>query len=96
MDGATERYSAILGSQQEGHVAALNQPWRLADRGASTMAYADAFRAIMIAFVVATIIMPFARRRSTEGNPARPASFRRQWFNCARERGPIKSIWRPT
>jgi DHA2 family multidrug resistance protein len=42
-------------------VAALKQLWQLAYREASTLAYADAFRAIMIAFVVATLLVPLMR-----------------------------------
>ena len=41
--------------------AALKQLWQLAYREASTLAYADAFRAIMIAFVVATLLVPLLR-----------------------------------
>jgi DHA2 family multidrug resistance protein len=57
----TQRYAAIPGSAQEGHAAALHQLWRLAYREASTMAYADAFLAIMIAFVIATSLVPLMR-----------------------------------
>lgn len=32
--------------------------WQLAYREASTLAYADAFRAIMLAFVIATLLVP--------------------------------------
>jgi MFS transporter, DHA2 family, multidrug resistance protein len=55
------RYGAIPGSPQTGHVAALKQLWELAYREASTLAYADAFRAIMIAFVIATFLVPLMR-----------------------------------
>jgi hypothetical protein len=34
---------------------------QLADREASTLAYADAFRAIMLAFVIATLLVPLLR-----------------------------------
>ena len=44
-----------------GHVAALKQLWLLAYREASTLAYADAFRAIMVAFIVATLLVPLLR-----------------------------------
>jgi DHA2 family multidrug resistance protein len=60
-DGLAQRYSAVLGSPQEAHVAALKQLWHLAYREASTMAYADAFGAIMIAFVIATMLVPLMR-----------------------------------
>ncbi len=59
--GVTQRYGAIPGSPDAGHAAAIKQLWELAYREASTMAYADAFRAIMIAFVVATLLVPLLR-----------------------------------
>jgi DHA2 family multidrug resistance protein len=61
VSNVVQRYDAIPGSPQSGHVAALKQLWRLAYREASTMAYADAFRAIMIAFVIATFLVPLLR-----------------------------------
>jgi DHA2 family multidrug resistance protein len=45
----------------DAHAASLRQLWQLAYREASTMAYADAFRAIMIAFALATLLVPFLR-----------------------------------
>ena len=45
-----------------GHDAALKQLWQLAYREASTLAFADAFRAIMLAFVVATLLVPLLRK----------------------------------
>ena len=68
-----QRYGAILGSPQEGHAAALKQLWQLAYREASTLAYADAFRAIMIAFVVATLLVPFLRNIAPPKTPVREA-----------------------
>jgi DHA2 family multidrug resistance protein len=65
-----DRYGALPGSPQSGHVAAVKQLWLLAYREASTLAYADAFRAIMIAFVIATLLVPFLRNVA----PSRPAS----------------------
>jgi MFS transporter, DHA2 family, multidrug resistance protein len=65
----TERYAAIPGSAQEGHAAALHQLWRLAYREASTMAYADAFLAIMIAFVIATSLVPLMRNVAAPKGP---------------------------
>jgi MFS transporter, DHA2 family, multidrug resistance protein len=61
MNDMTQRYGAVLGSAKEGHVAAVKQLWNLAYREASTLAYADAFRAIMIAFVIATLLVPLMR-----------------------------------
>jgi MFS transporter, DHA2 family, multidrug resistance protein len=55
------RYAATPGSLDAGHVAALKQLWHLAYREASTLAYADAFLAIMLAFIAATLLVPLLR-----------------------------------
>jgi DHA2 family multidrug resistance protein len=60
--GAAQRYGAIPGSSEDGHLAALKALWQLAYREASTLAYADAFRAIMLAFIVATLLVPLLRQ----------------------------------
>jgi DHA2 family multidrug resistance protein len=60
--GAVQRYGAIPGSPEDGHLAALKTLWQLAYREASTLAYADAFRAIMLAFIVATLLVPLLRQ----------------------------------
>jgi DHA2 family multidrug resistance protein len=39
----------------------MSQLWQLAYREASTLAYADAFRAIMLAFIVATPLVLLLR-----------------------------------
>jgi len=65
----TDRWSASLGTATAGHAAALSQLWHLAYREASTLAYADAFRAIMVAFVIATLLVPLLRKVA----PAKPA-----------------------
>jgi MFS transporter, DHA2 family, multidrug resistance protein len=59
--GLAQRYAAIPGSLDAGHLAALKELWHLAYREASTLAYADAFRAIMVAFVAATALVPLLR-----------------------------------
>ena len=59
---ATARYGTMPGAAQDGHAAAIRALWNLADREASTLAYADAFRVIMLAFVVGTILVAFMRR----------------------------------
>ncbi len=61
LDAVTQRFAALPGSLSAGHAAALKQLWQLAYREASTLAYADAFRAIMLAFAVATILVPLMR-----------------------------------
>jgi MFS transporter, DHA2 family, multidrug resistance protein len=62
MAGVTERYAALPGSVAAGQSAGLKQLWALAYREASTLAFADAFRAIMLAFVVATLLVPLLRK----------------------------------
>ena len=65
----TERYGALPGSPGAGHDAALKQLWALAYREASTLAFADAFRAIMLAFVVATLLVPLLRKVAAPTSP---------------------------
>ena len=60
--GAAQRYGAIPGTPEAGHLAALKALWHLAYREASTLAYADAFRAIMVAFIAATLLVPFLHK----------------------------------
>jgi len=62
VQGMAQRYHALPGSPGAGHDAALKQLWLLACREASTLAYADAFRAIMLAFIVATLLVPIMRK----------------------------------
>jgi len=62
VDGIAQRYGALPGSLDGGHVAALKELWRLAYREASTLAFADAFHAIMIAFIAATLLVPLLRQ----------------------------------
>jgi len=67
---AAQRYQAIPGNLDDGHIAALKQLWRLAYREASTLAYADAFRTIMIAFLIATLLVPLLRQIAAPKAPA--------------------------
>ena len=62
VQGTAQHYAALPASPGAGHDAALRQLWQLAYREASTLAFADAFRAIMLAFVVATLLVPLLRR----------------------------------
>ena len=71
--GVSSRYAAVPGSPDAGHVAALKQLWLLAYREASTLAFADAFRAIMVAFVVATLLVPLLRKAMPAKTPAATA-----------------------
>jgi MFS transporter, DHA2 family, multidrug resistance protein len=54
-------FGANAGAQHAGHVVALKQLWLLAYREASTLAYADAFLAVMVAFFFGTILVPLMR-----------------------------------
>ena len=58
----TARYGAQPGAIDEGHRAASAQLWHLAYREASTLAFADAFTAIMVAFMIATLLVPLLRK----------------------------------
>ncbi len=62
LDGLTHRYNALPGSLDTGTNAALRQLSALAFREASTLAYADAFRVVMAAFVIAALAVPFMRK----------------------------------
>ncbi len=62
LHGIGARYAASLGSPAAGHAAALSQLWHLAYREAQTLAFADAFRTIMVAFAIATLLVPLLRR----------------------------------
>jgi MFS transporter, DHA2 family, multidrug resistance protein len=61
------------GDAIHGHQAALDQLWHLAYREASTLAFADAFRAIMLAFILATLLVPLLRNIATQSSSARSA-----------------------
>jgi DHA2 family multidrug resistance protein len=69
LGSVANRYGVLPGSLSAGHTAGLKQLWQLAYREASTMAYADAFRTIMIAFVVATALVPLMRNVGTAKGP---------------------------
>ena len=61
LSASQHRFAALPGTLDDGHAAALRQLFALAFREARTLAYADAFDAIMAAFVVATLLVPFMR-----------------------------------
>jgi DHA2 family multidrug resistance protein len=73
VDATAQRYAAQPNGALLGHAAAIKQLWQLAYREASTLAYADAFRAIMLAFVVATILVLFMRKVAAPPVPAAAA-----------------------
>ena len=60
--GLSTRLTTVLGSVPSGHLAALEQLRAIAYREASTMAYADTFRVIMIAFLLTTPLVLLLRK----------------------------------
>ena len=70
VDGVAQRYGALPGSLDAGHVAALKELWHLAYREASTLAFADAFHAIMLAFIAASVLVPLLRNVAAVRAPA--------------------------
>jgi DHA2 family multidrug resistance protein len=73
VDATAHRYAVQPGGSTIGHEAALKHLWHLAYREASTLAYADAFRAIMLAFAVAAILVLFMRKVAAPPAPASAA-----------------------
>jgi DHA2 family multidrug resistance protein len=64
------RLTATLGSVPDGHLAALEQLRAIAYREASTLAYADAFRTIMIAFLITTPLALLLRKVTAPQGPS--------------------------
>ncbi len=56
------RYAVLPTGPTVADPAALHRLWNLAYREASTLAFADAFRAVMVAFIIATLLVPFMRK----------------------------------
>lgn len=67
-----DHWQLTLGDRGRAATAALMQLRQLAYREASTMAYADAFLVILMAFVVATLLVPLLRRVVPRG-PSAPS-----------------------
>jgi len=62
LTGITQRFTSILGSPLAGQQAALRELWAVTYREAETLSYADAFRAVMVAFILATCLMPLMKK----------------------------------
>ncbi len=62
LGSVSARYGAMPGAPGGGVPASLIQLRNLAYRQASTLAYADAFRIVMLAFVFATVLVLFMRK----------------------------------
>ncbi len=67
--GASRRLGATLGSPVAGHEAAVRELWRQAYAQAQTLSYADAFRTIMLAFIIATCMTPLLRKVAPPAAP---------------------------
>jgi DHA2 family multidrug resistance protein len=67
---ATQRLSETLGSPVAGHQAALLELWQMAYREAETLSYADAFRAVMLAFIIATCLVPVLKKVAPSAAPS--------------------------
>jgi DHA2 family multidrug resistance protein len=61
--------AAFGGDALHGHAAALRQLWGLAWREAQTQTFADAFFAIAICFVLATMLVPLMRKVALDAAP---------------------------
>jgi DHA2 family multidrug resistance protein len=70
MTAASRRLGQTLGSPIAGHAAALRELWQLAYAQAQTLAYADAFRTIMLAFIIATCLTPLLKKVIAPAAPA--------------------------
>ncbi len=70
IEATQQRFAVLPGTLDGGHAAALKQLFRLAFREAQTLAFADAFRAIMVAFVFATLLVPLMRNVMPKPLPA--------------------------
>jgi MFS transporter, DHA2 family, multidrug resistance protein len=67
--GIEQRYGALPASPEVGHVAALKQLSSLAYREAVTLAIADAFLVIAVAFAIATLMVPLLRKVVAQPGP---------------------------
>ena len=73
LHGLGARLTETLGSLPAGHLAALEQLRAIAYREASTMAYADAFRTIMVAFLLTTPLVLLLRKVAAPQQPSNDA-----------------------
>ena len=65
--------TALGGDAVHGHLAALEQLWSLTLREAETQTYADAFLAVGVCFVVATVMVPLMRKVAAPKMPSADA-----------------------
>lgn len=65
LDAMSRRLAPALGSVRAGHDAAVHEMFSIAYREAFTMAFADAFRAIMVVFLLTTPLILLMRKVRT-------------------------------
>jgi DHA2 family multidrug resistance protein len=70
LQGMATRYATLPAGPTVAHQAALEQLWNLAYREARTLAFADAFRAMMLAFVLVTLLVPFLKKAAPATAPS--------------------------
>jgi DHA2 family multidrug resistance protein len=68
--GTTAHFVRLFGSADQARLAALKGLWGAAWREAATLAYGDAFLAIMVAFLGASFLVPLMRNV----DPAKPGA----------------------
>jgi DHA2 family multidrug resistance protein len=71
--GLTGRLSMMLGSPVAGRAGAIRALWQMTYAQAETLSYADAFRTIMFAFVVATCLIPWMKKVAPPKMPSADA-----------------------
>ncbi|MDE8345513.1 MAG: DHA2 family efflux MFS transporter permease subunit [Acidocella sp.] len=69
MAGMTLRFGQTMTSPVAVHKAVLQEIWSMTYAQAETLSYADTFRMIMLAFVVATCLVPFMRKVAPQAAP---------------------------
>jgi MFS transporter, DHA2 family, multidrug resistance protein len=62
LNGVAGTYGAVPGAQSGGQSAALHQLWHLAYREAATLAFADAFRVLMVGCFAAALLVPLMKK----------------------------------
>jgi DHA2 family multidrug resistance protein len=67
--GMGQRLSMTLGSPVAGRHAAIRELWNLTYAQAETLSYADAFRTIMVAFIIATCLVPLMKKVAAPKTP---------------------------
>jgi DHA2 family multidrug resistance protein len=73
LNDATTHAMALNNEIPDGSAAALKQLWALTMREAHTLTYADAFLAIFVCFVIATLMVPLMRKVAAPTAPSADA-----------------------